>query len=156
MSGAAPVGSAPFGAPFQKNMEDLENPMTSGMTLRLELFVNDIATSVSFYTRVLNFRLTGQKGDGYTPITNGEVVLGLGRLASLPDTHPVQSTAHERPGRGVEIVLEVDDIDALYAHVQAQSWPISSPLQRQSWGLRDFRLVDPDGYYLRLTSRSEQ
>ena len=28
------------------------------------------------------------------------------------------------------------------------------PLGRRSWGLRDFRLVAPDGYYFRVTSRN--
>jgi uncharacterized glyoxalase superfamily protein PhnB len=25
------------------------------------------------------------------------------------------------------------------------------PLRERPWGLRDFRVVDPDGYYLRIT-----
>jgi hypothetical protein len=28
---------------------------------------------------------------------------------------------------------------------------ISEPLQLRPWGLYDFRLTDPDGYYLRIT-----
>jgi hypothetical protein len=28
---------------------------------------------------------------------------------------------------------------------------ISESLELRSWGLHDFRLVDPDGYYLRIT-----
>lgn len=129
---------------------------SSGMTLRLELFVDDIAASQDFYTRVLNFTAGEPHADGYLPINNGEVALGLNLRSSLPHTHPLQLTARERPGRGVEIVLEIGDINALYAHVRAQGWPIASPLQPQAWGLSDFRLVDPDGYYLRLTSRNTQ
>lgn len=124
------------------------------MTLRLELFVTDVATSRSFYTRVLRFAADEQHGDGYTPLRQGAVVLSLNRHASLPKDHPIHIAPHERPGRGIEIVLEVDDIEALYAHVQSQDWP-SSPLQHQPWGLVDFRLVDPDGYYLRLTAKPE-
>ncbi|WP_350223849.1 hypothetical protein [Rhizobium sp. CNPSo 3490] len=30
-------------------------------------------------------------------------------------------------------------------------WPLSA-LAMQPWGLPDFRLVDPDGYYVRVTS----
>ena len=127
-----------------------------GMALRLELFVDDLAVSRDFYTRVLNFSAGEARADGYTPITHGKVVLGLNLRSFLPDDHPVQLAANERPGRGIEIVLEVDDITALYAHVCSQAWPVSSPLQRQTWGLSDFRLVDPDGYYVRLTSRSSR
>jgi predicted enzyme related to lactoylglutathione lyase len=127
----------------------------SGMTCRLELFVNDIAVSKDFYSRVLKFTAGEQHAGGYTPMKHGSVSLGLNLRSNLPEDHPVQTTANERPGRGVEIVLEVDDIDAMYALVRSQAWPVSSELQQQPWGLRDFRIVDPDGYYLRLTSREK-
>jgi hypothetical protein len=28
---------------------------------------------------------------------------------------------------------------------------LAEPLTDRPWGLRDFRVVDPDGYYLRVT-----
>jgi hypothetical protein len=43
------------------------------MTLRLELFVNDLATSLDFYYRVLRFEIGNGQTDGYTPVKNGEV-----------------------------------------------------------------------------------
>jgi lactoylglutathione lyase len=125
------------------------------MTLRLELFVHDITTSLDFYQRVLRFQPGEQQADGYTPLSNGAVQLALNQLAALPDDHPVQVTGDERVGRGVELVLVVSDLQALYAHVVSQQWPLSTPLQRQPWGLRDFRLVDPDGYYWRVTEQRE-
>ena len=124
------------------------------MTLRLELFVADIAVSRDFYTRILNFNADNQHSEGYTALRQGTVVLSLNRRSSLPGDHPIYVAAQERPGRGVEIVLEVGDVEARYTHVQSQNWP-TSPLQRQPWGLVDFRLVDPDGYYLRVTSKPE-
>ena len=131
----------------------MDNPHSATMTLRLELFVEDIVASREFYTRVLNFTAGETHADGYTPLYNGQVVLSLNRHAALPVDHPVRRAPHERPGRGIELVLEVDEIDALYAHVCAQEWPLAALLQPQPWGLSDFRLVDPDGYYLRVTSR---
>ncbi|WP_366663858.1 hypothetical protein [Geobacillus subterraneus] len=29
---------------------------------------------------------------------------------------------------------------------------LESELKQQEWGMTDFRLTDPDGYYLRITS----
>jgi catechol 2,3-dioxygenase-like lactoylglutathione lyase family enzyme len=123
------------------------------MTSRLELFVSDLPASQDFYRRILGFEMGEQHADGYTPVTNGDVRLALNHRSTLSDTHPLHISQDERPGLGIEIVFEVDNIDDLYAHVRSQSWPISSPLQQRAWGLTDFRLVDPDGYYLRLTSR---
>lgn len=54
-------------------------------------------------------------------------------------------------GYGVEIVVMVDDIDGFYEKVKDTA-NIVEPLVEQPWGLRDFRAVDPAGYYLRFTS----
>ena len=64
-------------------------------------------------------------------------MVALNRRAELPHDHPIQCRAGERLGGGVEIVLEVDDTDAMYRHVVAQGWQRS----------------DLDGYYWRVTSR---
>ena len=47
----------------------------------------------------------------------------------------------------------MDDVDALHRRVLASGYPVFEPLQERPWGLRDFRIVDPDGYFLRITSR---
>jgi uncharacterized glyoxalase superfamily protein PhnB len=51
----------------------------------------------------------------------------------------------------VEIVLEVPDVDAALEAVERAGCSVVEPLRDRPWGLRDFRLVDPDGYYLRIT-----
>lgn len=130
----------------------MNSPKESRMTLRLELFVNDLSTSVDFYRRVLRFEGGERQSDGYTLMTNGEVKLGLNLRRYLPEDHPVQSRKHERSGRGIEIVLETDNIEEMAAHVADQNWPLTSELQHQPWGLTDFRVFDPDGYYIRITS----
>lgn len=125
----------------------------SNMTFRLELFVDDMAASTDFYGRVLGFAIGEQQADGYTPMTNGDVYLSLNLRANLPDEHPIQAMAGERLGRGIELVLEVNDIEAMYERVSSTNWPLSGELQHQPWGLTDFRLLDPDGYYWRITTR---
>ena len=81
------------------------------------------------------------------------VRLAVNLRSALDEDHPVRPAAHERAGRGVEIVLEVDDIEAMYQHVISEKWPRSEELSRQPWQLTDFRVLDPDGYYWRITSR---
>lgn len=123
------------------------------LTLRLELFVDDITASLDFYCRVLGFEQVTPCSLGYTPLKKGLVRVALNLRAELPEDHPIQRTAAERLGGGVEIVLEVDDIDAVYRHVVAEQWPRSAELTRRAWELTDFRITDPDGYYWRVTSR---
>lgn len=131
----------------------MHKPFESNMTFRLEMFVDDLAASIDFYRRVLGFTVGEQQADGYTPMTHGDVYLSLNLRANLPDDHPIQAIIGERLGRGIELVLEVNDIEAMYERVSAANWPFSAELQPQSWGLTDFRVLDPDGYYWRITTR---
>ncbi|MEO5806579.1 DUF1003 domain-containing protein [Devosia sp.] len=119
--------------------------------LRLELFVNDIARSRDFYQSALGFTASGAASGGYVAMTRGGITLSLNDRAQLPADHPVQAMSGERLGRGVEIVLEVDDVEADFA--RAQSLQPGCELTSQPWGLRDFRVIDPDGYYVRVTGR---
>jgi catechol 2,3-dioxygenase-like lactoylglutathione lyase family enzyme len=126
----------------------------SEAAFRLELFVKDVASSVDFYTRVLGFTAGESHADGYVPLTKGTLRLSLNRRAALPEDHPIYQAPQERAGRGIELVLEVDDVTALCEQVLDQGWPLSDTLAQRPWGLTDFRILDPDGYYWRITSRS--
>lgn len=81
---------------------------------------------------------------------------------------------------GVELVIEVDDIGSEWQRVNELKWPVDSGLRlqgkwpdvfahgdrevhrierrltitnRPDWGLFDFRIQDPDGFYLRISER---
>jgi predicted enzyme related to lactoylglutathione lyase len=119
--------------------------------LRLELFVSDFERSVGFYEAVLGF-VRENESPGYVSMRRGSAQIGIGLASGLPDVHPLKPRSGERGGVGVEIVIEVEDVDAAHVAVQSAGHPILSPLKERPWGLRDFRIVDPDGYYLRITS----
>lgn len=122
------------------------------MRIRLELFVKSVPISRDFYTRVLGFDEVSYQPDDYSVYRKGEVQISLQAWAQLPAEHPVKPTENERTGLGIEIVIEVNDLDEAYARVLQEKWPLSARLSKRPWGLRDFRVLDPDGYYLRITS----
>ena len=62
--------------------------------------------------------------------------------------------SQRRPPTGVELVLEVDEVVGERDRVRGRGWPLEEDLQQRPWGLQDFRLLDPNGYYLRITSRT--
>jgi lactoylglutathione lyase len=62
--------------------------------------------------------------------------------------------AARRPPGGVELVLEVDDVAGERDRVLAAGWPLEEDLRERPWGLTDFRILDPAGYYLRVTGRA--
>ena len=126
------------------------------MRLRMELFVDDLDASIAFYTEVLGFRVDRRDAD-YVSMRRGAVVFGLGPVAKLPERGAGPGFTRQRlaanRGAGVEIVLELDDTEqlaGLHEHCQARGAVVEA-LRLQPWGLHDFRLVDPDGYYLRVT-----
>ena len=129
--------------------------MAASMRARFELFVREMGVAVAFYTEVMGFDLLREE-PGYSSLRRGEVILGLGPISKLPTEggYFTRGIAEHRRGLGVEIVLEVDDLDAYHARILASEYEIFEPLRERPWGLRDFRVVDPDGYYLRITSRA--
>jgi lactoylglutathione lyase len=117
--------------------------------LRCELFPDDLDVSVAFYVDVLSFEVVRDERSTrapYVALRRGDVRVGL-----APRPAPERPTLR-RPPTGVELVLEVDDLEAVHAHVVASGWPLAEDLTDRPWGLRDFRLVDPHGYYWRITT----
>jgi lactoylglutathione lyase len=122
------------------------------MGVRFEVFPDDLDAVVDFYVRVLGFRLVVDQRGGpeeYVAFERDGVRVGAARRGD-------GVREWRRPPSGVEIVLEVDDVAGELARVVAAGWPIEEGLFRRPWGLDDFRVLDPAGYYLRVTSRGPE
>lgn len=135
--------------------------MTSGpfefFHVRFELFVSDLEASIRFYETVLGFVATGARnGNDYVPLSNGNATIGLQQFAALAPEHHFRRIGNGVPmGVGVELVFEVDDVEAAYnrALETAEGLGGSTELiNDRPWGRRDFRVIDPDGYYLRVST----
>lgn len=126
--------------------------------LRVELFVKQPLATVAFYERLLGFKLE-RHGDGYWSLRNGSVAVGVGAAGSLAPSHHFlrPSAAGSARGVGVELVLELPSaevVDAMYERVRSDVEAAGGrvePISDRAWGLRDFRVIDPDGYYVRVT-----
>lgn len=144
----AELSDATVAAPRNAVRGDEGGPAsTSHMTLRCEIFPEDIEATRDFYTRVLRFRVQRHVVEWpgpYLSLQRGAVVIGAAARAG-------SRSPERRPPIGVEIVLEVDDVRAEHDLVVAAGWKIEEPLRGQPWGLTDFRVLDPSGYYLRVT-----
>ena len=119
--------------------------------LRCEIFPADLEATVAFYVSVLGFELVRDERDrpsAYVALARDTVQVGASARPEVSDR------GQRRPVTGVELVLEVDDLDEEHARVTASGWPLAEDLADRPWGLRDFRLLDPSGYYWRITSRA--
>ena len=96
--------------------------------------------------------------DRYVSLRGGAVTVGIQDRATLPAAHHFSpANLGGLRGAGLEIGFEVDDVDLAYAEASPNAEPYGGtiePLAERLWGARDFRLIDPDGYYVRVTSRT--
>jgi lactoylglutathione lyase len=98
------------------------------------LFVSDLAASVGFYRDVdgLAHRFTDA---GYA-----EFGLYERRRAEWLTGHPVL------PGPSGEIVLIVEDVDAVAAALRTRGIPLLGEPADRPWGRRTLHIADPDGF----------
>ena len=117
--------------------------------LRFEIFPADLDRTIDFYVGVLRFELLRDergKQPPYAYLRRGEV-----RIGALAHSGPVAEAARHPPV-GVELVLEVDDLERERGSILAAGWSLTEEITLRPWGLRDFRLLDPDGHYWRVTT----
>lgn len=121
----------------------------------VELHVPDFAPIKEFYAG-LGFRVLWERAPeekkGYVVMQlqnnvltfwgGNEFVYEQSYFRRFPESTP--------RGYGVEVVLMVDDIDELFARILHRDCVVR-PLELKPWGAKDFRVVDPCGYYLRFT-----
>lgn len=113
---------------------------------KIELFVDEVEPSTRFY-EALGFSAE-TKSDGYTTLRCGGTVIALSPVDSVIPLTWLRFARN--PPLGTEIVLYTDRLDALHAAIDSAGYGPTA-IVRQPWGLRDFRVHDPAGYYVRIT-----
>lgn len=117
---------------------------------KFELFVAQPAESVHFY-ETLGFGVAHAKADGYTTLASGGTVVAV---APVPWWLPLRLVAWLRhPPLGTELVFYTDRLEALRDALLAAGYE-PGEIALQPWGNRDFRVNDPDGYYVRVSEGS--
>jgi len=119
---------------------------------KIEIFVSDFERSRAFYES-LGVAVVRQWED-WVMLALGDNVLDL-----QGDAHAVEGPHYFTPeidrfprGTGVEISIEVEDVDALYERARSLGVDIVKGVQDRPWKARDFRIADPDGYFIRITT----
>jgi catechol 2,3-dioxygenase-like lactoylglutathione lyase family enzyme len=109
--------------------------------LVLELFVRDAARSRDFY-KALGFEILRDSGSF--------VVLGWeGHQMLLDERGDV--VAPTRPAANVRVMVR--DVDAAWERARELGLMVLVPIADRPYGLRDFTLLDPDGFGVRFASR---
>ena len=110
--------------------------------LVVEIFVRDVARSTAFY-RQLGFELVADRG--------AFVVLGWEGHRLFLDERRDLSPPPKQPRANVRIM--VTDVDRYWERARAMGAPVLAPIADREYGLRDFTILDPDGFGVRFGTR---
>lgn len=116
---------------------------------KFELATTDPSRDVAFYS-VLGFKVVAKTSYGYVTLKSGPVVIALDPAKISP--HDAASLSKlRRPPIGVEIVLYTNEnLEEMHARLTSLGMK-PTDIRLQPWGVRDFRLTDPGGYYIRIS-----
>ncbi|OGZ44387.1 MAG: hypothetical protein A3A29_01690 [Candidatus Ryanbacteria bacterium RIFCSPLOWO2_01_FULL_47_79] len=123
----------------------------------IELHIHDFDKARDFYSK-LDFEVVSEDpiGEhlGYMVLQLGSTRLNFyGGEERVSDHAFFRDFPKETPrGYEVEITIPVDDVEGYYKKVLSKiCGHIAQELIMKRWGKKDFRLVDPFGFYLRFT-----
>ena len=114
---------------------------------KFELFVTDVDRSITFYT-TLGFVVAHRKPYGYTTLRKGSTVVALSPVSGWLPLRWLGFLRH--PPIGTEIVLYSDRLQEIRSALEERGYDPGS-IKLQTWGDRDFRVTDYDGYYIRVS-----
>ncbi len=154
----------------------LEPPVTENQSQHpnsVHLTVSSVLKSLKFYREKLGFRLTesfpSPKKPVWANVLLDDQAVMLGQLPSLAEARQFGMDAAEiellkrdakafargAAGTGVQIYLQVADVDAFYKRLRRKGVKPLTKAKTQFYGIRDFQVEDPDGYRLVFYTRTE-
>ena len=120
----------------------------------MEFATQRVEDYVDYFGSVADFKATYRK-PGYVQVQSALAELTFIDPKYWGPGHPFHGkVTGSGMGVGIEIGIVVAEIDKAYAAAlkfKDKGWPISTAIVMRPWGVRDFRVLAPDGYYLRFT-----
>lgn len=117
-----------------------------------EMFVADTTTAVDYYCKLFDLSVHHQDGS-FTELRGQGLRLNICGLDELPRYLASRSSeANRQVGSRVELCFVVSDIHEVFRRAVAIEAVVAEPITERSWGRTDFRLVGPEGAYLRITT----
>lgn len=122
-----------------------------------ELIVSEIADSLSVYTGVFGFRVLYDRPEERFAFLERERAQLMLEQPRRRDRLWPRAPLRRPFGRGVNLQIEVSDVEVLHRAVAASRLELILPLEERWYrrggeevGNRQFAVADPDGYVLRF------
>ncbi|MET9250688.1 VOC family protein [Nonomuraea sp. NPDC003709] len=124
-----------------------------------ELICSDIQASLAFY-RLLGFEIRYERPqERFAYLERDGADLMLEQPLSRDRLYPRAELDHPY-GRGINLTVEVDDVDRIHDALLAAGYEMWLPLEERWYersvdavGVRQFAVQDPDGYLLRISQQ---
>jgi len=120
----------------------------------MELATPRVEDYVAYFEAVADFKVTRRLPD-YVDMRSDHAELTFLGPNVWGKGHPFNGKiTGSGQGIGIEIGVVVADLDKAYAEavkLKDKGWPISAGIVKRPWGVRDFRVLAPEGYYFRFT-----
>jgi len=111
------------------------------------LMVRDVDASLKFYLDVL-----GLKRQITVPDQPLFVFVAVGSEAIEIFLNKAEPASKAKPG-GMSLYVELEGVNQLLARVQQHNVKIEIPLNETFYGMREFAVLDPDGYVVIFAER---
>lgn len=121
-----------------------------------ELYVTDFEKSLRFYADVLSFEVAFSRPEerfAYLQLGNAQLMLERFAHGKSWQTGEMRYPL----GRGINLEISVEDVEALLERLKAKNYPVKVPLEERWYrqggvlnGQKQFLVMDPDGYLLRF------
>ena len=124
----------------------------AGRSLEAALTVKNLEASVAWYTDTLGFTVdrTHERGGRLIAVS---IRAGTVRLLLAEDDGAKGLDRVKGDGLSLQITIE-QDVDAVASRIQDHGWVLDTPPVTGPHGLRVFRLRDPDGFRITISSAS--
>lgn len=117
----------------------------------IELYTLDIPTRTRLFTEVFGFSVVHEE-QGFVGLRSPTAIVLLNDGVGLPVGHRFEGRITGRDhGDGVEIGMVVEYLEETRLRAIGLGGYQVSDIVLQEWGLKDFRITTPDGFYLRVT-----
>ncbi len=118
------------------------------------LLVANVERSLAFYVDTLGFARGMTVPDAspfvFAAVTSGDVEIFLNDAATAVKEYP--AFAGKPIGATGTMFIELEGVDALHERIKS-SVTITMPLVTQFYGMREFAILDPDGYVITFAER---
>jgi lactoylglutathione lyase len=129
------------------------NQLTTGCAglVFIELYTLDIPASTRLFTEVFGFTIT-QDEQGFIGLRSPKAIILLNDGHDLPAGHRFEGRITGREhGNCVEIGMVVENLEEASRRAKALGNYQVTDIVQQDWGMRDFRVLTTEGFYLRVT-----